>query len=94
MPTKIKSLWVICIIAVFSGFAYFSYMGKVDEARQKAEVRSKQQSHNKEKLEAKKIENKGRTFKIDPIHEIKELIAQGKVRDIYSVDESFFAGNK
>ena len=81
MPPKIKSLWVICIIAVFSGFAYFSFMGKVDEARQKAEVRSKQQPRIKEKLEAKKIENKGRTFRIDPIHEIKELIAQGKYEE-------------
>ena len=64
MPPKIKLLWVACIIAVFFGFVYFSYMGKVDEARQKAEVKSKQQSRNEGKAGGKKTENKGGLLKL------------------------------
>ena len=81
MPPKIKLLWISCIIVVFFGFVYFSFMGKVDTTRQKAEVRTEQQSRMKEKLKAKQTENEGRTFKIDPIKEIKELNALGKYEE-------------
>lgn len=78
MPPKIKFLWVLCIVVVFFGFVYFSFMGKMDETRQKAELKTKQQSLMKEKLNATQTEGKGRTFKTDPIKEIKELNALGK----------------
>jgi len=81
MPLKIKILWVLCIVLVFIGFIYFSFLGKIDEARQKADLKTKQQSRVQGKLKARKIENEGRTFKTDPIKEIKELNALGKYDD-------------
>ena len=67
MPPKIKLLWVACIVVVFFGFVYISFVGKVDQARQKAEAKVNQQVRIKGKPKVKEIENKGRTFKIDPI---------------------------
>ena len=83
MPPKIKLLWVSCIVFVFFGFVYFSFVGKMDEERQKgkAELRNKQQFRMNEKLKVKKTENKGRTFKVEPIKEIKELNALGKYEE-------------
>lgn len=88
MPPKIKLLWVACIIVVFFGFVYFSFMDKVDEARQKAEVKTKQQFRMEKKLKAKQTENKGQTFKINPIKEIKELNALGKYEEAVKYAES------
>lgn len=81
MPPKIKLLWVSCIIVVFFGFVYFWFIGKMIEARGKVEVKTKQHSSMKEKLKEKQAEKKGRTFKIDPIKEIKELNALGKYEE-------------
>ena len=81
MPTKIKLLWVACILVVFFGFIYFSVLGQIDVARQKGVARVEQQSRINEKQKAQKPENKGRTFKVDPIKEIKELNALGKYKE-------------
>lgn len=81
MPPKIKLVWVACILIVLFGFICFSFIGKAKEAQQKSEERIKQQSRITQKLNTNKAENKGRTFKVDPIKEIKELNAQGMYED-------------
>ena len=78
MPRKIKLLWVLSIVLIIFGFVYFAFTGKVEEGMQNAKDRTKQDHRIKEKLEAKRVENKGRTFRVDPIKEIKELNALGK----------------
>jgi tetratricopeptide (TPR) repeat protein len=81
MPSKIKLLWVACILVIFFGFIYFSVLGQIDVARQKGEARATQKSRLDEKQKEKKQKNKGRTFKVDPIKEIKELNALGKYEE-------------
>ena len=88
MPPKIKLLWVACIVVVFFGFIYISFVGKVDQARQKAEAKVKQQAHIKGKPKVREIENKGRTFKTDPIKEIKQLNALGKYEEAVKYAET------
>jgi tetratricopeptide (TPR) repeat protein len=77
MPKKIKILWVACVLIIFSGFVYFSFMKKVKVYQLKEEARSKQESLENKKASLK-VENNGNVFKMDPIKEIKELNALGK----------------
>ena len=81
MSSKIKLLWVTCIIVVIVGFIYFSFTGKVDDAIQKGKARVKNEHRINEKLKVKQAENRGRTFKVDPIKEIKELNALGNYKE-------------
>jgi tetratricopeptide (TPR) repeat protein len=80
MPKKIKILWVACVLIIFSGFVYFSFMKKVKVYQLKEDARSKQESLENKKTSLK-VENNGKVFKIDPIKEIKELNALGKYDD-------------
>jgi len=80
MPKKIKILWVACVLIIFSGFVYFSFMKKVKVYQLKEEARSKQESLENKKTSLK-VENNGKAFKMDPIKEIKELNALGKYDD-------------
>ena len=80
MPKKIKILWVACVLIIFSGFIYFSFMKKVKVYQLKEDARSKQESLENKKTSLK-VENNGKVFKIDPIKEIKELNALGKYDD-------------
>ena len=87
MPKKIKILWVACVLIIFSGFVYFSFMKKVKVYQLKEEARSKQESLENKKTSLK-VENNGKVFKIDPIKEIKELNALGKYGDAVKYAES------
>jgi len=87
MPKKIKILWVACVLIIFSGFVYFSFMKKVKVYQLKEDARSKQESLENKKTSLK-VENNGKVFKIDPIKEIKELNALGKYDDAVKYSES------
>ena len=81
MPRKIKVLWIVCILMVFFGFIYFSMQDKFKVHRDKEEARVKQEFRIKKKQMALKEVDRGQTFKVDPIKEIKELNALGKYED-------------
>jgi len=81
MPRKIKVLWVGCILIVFFSFVYFSIQGNIKAHRGKEETRVKQEFRIKNKKMAMKEIDRGQTFKVDPIKEIKELNALGKYED-------------
>jgi len=81
MPRKIKVLWVGCILIVFFSFVYFSIQGNIKAHRGKEEARVKQEFRIKNKKMAMKEVDRGQTFKVDPIKEIKELNALGKYED-------------
>ena len=81
MPRKIKILWIVCILMVFFGFIYFSIQDKFKAHRDKEEARVKQEFRIKKKQIALKEVDRGQTFKVDPIKEIKELNALGKYED-------------
>jgi len=81
MPSKIKVLWVGCILIVFFSFVYFSIQGNIKAHRGKEEARVKQEFRIKNKKMAMKEFDRGQTFKVDPIKEIKELNALGKYED-------------
>ena len=81
MPRKIKVLWVGCILIIFFSFIYFSIQGNIKAHRDREESRAKQEFRAKKKKMAMKEVDRGQTFKIDPIKEIKELNALGKYED-------------
>ena len=81
MPRKIKVLWVGCILIVFFSFVYFSIQGNIKAHRSKEEAMVKQEFRIKNKKMAMKGVDRGQTFKVDPIKEIKELNALGKYED-------------
>jgi pentatricopeptide repeat protein len=81
MPRKIKVLWVGCILIVFFSFVYFSIQGNIKAYRDKEEARVKQEFRVKKKKMVMKEVDRGQTFKVDPIKEIKELNALGKYED-------------
>ena len=81
MPRKIKVLWIVCILVAFFGFIYFSIQDKFKAHRDKEEARVKQEFRIKKKQIALKEVDRGQTFKVDPIKEIKELNALGKYED-------------
>jgi tetratricopeptide (TPR) repeat protein len=81
MPRNIKMLWVGCILIVFFSFIYFSIQGNIETHMGKEKQRVKQENRVKKKQMAIKEVDKGNTFKIDPIKEIKELNALGKYED-------------
>ena len=81
MPRKIKVLWIVCILMVFFGFVYFSIQDKFKAHRDKEGARVKQEFRIKKKQMELKEVDRGQTFKVDPIKEIKELNALGKYED-------------
>ena len=81
MPRKIKVLWVGCILIVFFSFVYFSIQGNIKAHSGKEEARVKQEFRIMNKKMAMKEVDRGQTFKVDPIKEIKELNALGKYED-------------
>ena len=81
MPRKIKVLWVMCILVVFFGFIYFSIQESFKAHKVKEEARVKQEFRIKKKQMAVKEVDRGQTFKVDPVKEIKELNALGKYED-------------
>jgi len=81
MPRKIKVLWVGCILIVFFSFVYFSIQGNIKAHRGKEEARVKQEFRMKKNKMTMKEFDRGQTFKVDPIKEIKELNALGKYED-------------
>ena len=81
MPRKIKVLWVVCILIVFFSFVYFSIQGNIKAHRAKEEARVKQEFRMKKNKMAMEEDDRGQTFKVDPIKEIKELNALGKYED-------------
>ena len=81
MPRKIKILWVACILTIFFGFVYFSFVEKVEVYKKKEEARVQQESRVKKKQKEAKAVDKGQVFKTDPIKEIKELNALGKYEE-------------
>ena len=81
MPRKIKVLWIGCILIVFFSFVFFSIQGNIKAHRGKEEARVKQEFRIKNKKIAMKEVDRGLTFKVDPIKEIKELNALGKYED-------------
>ena len=81
MPRKIKVLWVGCILIVFFSFVYFSIQGNIKVHRDKEEARVKQEFRIKKKKMVMEEVDRGQTFKVDPIKEIKELNALGKYED-------------
>tara|TARA_B110000467_G_scaffold116400_1_gene107094 strand:- start:84 stop:833 length:750 start_codon:yes stop_codon:yes gene_type:complete len=81
MPRNIKILWVGCILIVFFSFIYFAIKGNIKTHIGKEKQRIKQEIRiKKNQMEIKEVD-KGHTFKIDPIKEIKELNALGKYED-------------
>jgi Flp pilus assembly protein TadD len=78
MPRKIKILWISCILIVFFTFIYFSIQEGFETHRGKEEARVKQEDRIKKKQMAVKEIDRGQTFKVDPIKEIKELNALGQ----------------
>jgi len=81
MPRKIKVLWVGCILIIFFSFVYFSIQGNIKVHRDKEEARVKQEFRMKKKKMVMEEVDRGQTFKVDPIKEIKELNALGKYED-------------
>ena len=81
MPRKIKVLWIGCILIVFFSFIYFSIQENIKDHRDKKEARVKQEFRVKKKKLAMKEVDRGQTFKVDPIKEIKELNALGKYEE-------------
>ena len=81
MPRKIKVLWIGCILIVFFSFVYFSIQGNIKVHRDKEEARVKQEFRIKKKKIVMEEVDRGQTFKVDPIKEIKELNALGKYED-------------
>jgi len=81
MPRKIKVLWIGSILIVVFSFIYFSIQENIQAHRGKEEARIKKESRIKNKKMAMKEVDRGQTFKIDPIKEIKELNALGKYEE-------------
>ncbi len=78
MPRKIKILWISCVLIVFIGFIYFSIQESFKAHKGREEARIDQEARIKKKQMAVKEIDRGHTFKVDPIKEIKELNALGQ----------------
>ena len=89
MPRKIKVLWIVCILVAFFGFIYFSIQDKFKVHRDKEEARVKQEFRIKKKQMALKEVDRGQTFKVDPIKEIRSgCYAQPEpIKNIYMVGD-------
>jgi len=78
MPGKIKALWYFCIVVIVFGFIVLAAKGKMEEARESAEVASHAAVEEKKKIDEK-------TIQIDPVKLVRELNAMGKYEEAVEV---------
>lgn len=78
MPGKIKVVWVLCCIAIFFGFVYFSMVNQMRESRERKQDVAEQ---TRQRTENKKIRQEAKAQFVEMMSEVQELNALGKYKE-------------